>query len=89
MPNPLQPSVFSTALREMARIMFVFLTHLLVATSVIGLAWAVEHHLPAFFEISDPLLLGVVPLQAVTMSAAMFVAVAVILWAPFAALRAR
>ena len=62
MPKPTQPSVFSTALREMARVTFVFLTHLLIAALVISLAWTVERYLPDLLAISDPLLLGLVPL---------------------------
>lgn len=89
MPKPSQPSVWSVAVREMVRVIFVFLTHILVAALVIALAWGIERYLPDLLGIRDPLLLGLVPLQTMTITAALAVAAAVIVWAPFAALRAR
>ena len=89
MPKPSQPSFWSVAAREMVRVMFVFLTHILVAALVIALAWSIHRYLPDLLETPDPHLLGLVPLHTMTTTAALAVAVAVILWAPFAALRAR
>lgn len=89
MPKPAPPSVFSVALREMVRVTSVFLTHILIAALVIALAWSIERYLPELLETPAPQLLGLVSLHTVTVSAALAVAVAVILWAPFAALRAR
>lgn len=89
MPKPSQPSVLAVAVREMVRVTFVFLTHVIVAALVVALAWCIDRYLPDLLGIPDPQLLGLVSLHTMTGAAALAVAVAVIVWAPFAALSAR